>query len=304
MNDLQVKAEQIRKKLEIVLATGYKEMNVSELEIAGSGVQNVVFRGNSEHGPLAFRVPWHKEVSNINEKTFSSRLSLQKEANLSTYCIKNGIPVPGILGLHFGEELDFLISEFVAADSVPISPRKIGLTVKNLHNMPVHDLDFPNESEETLEKHIAKRLVSRMGAFNRITSSDYKLPISNDIEQILEPGSNVKRLLHMDVRPVNLIGQKGEVKAIVDWDNALIGHPLLDLMRIAETNEISWAEFIEGYGDSEISHSLPPIVVRLYRLDTAVMLANLFISQLKIQEKGRYYKKRVEVLMKEINNLL
>jgi len=108
----------------------------------------------------------------------------------------------------------------------------------------------------------------------------------------------------MDIRPVNLIGYKGEVKAIVDWDNALIGHPLLDLMRILETNEINWEEFKEGYGNKVIFDSLPPIVRSFYQLDTAVMLANLFIDRLKIAEKELHYKERVKTISSEIRKAL
>ena len=104
----------------------------------------------------------------------------------------------------------------------------------------------------------------------------------------------------MDIRPANLIGYNGEVKAIVDWDNALIGHPLLELMRIAETNEISWDEFKDGYKNDSIFNVTPHIVSLFYRLDTAVMLANLFIAHLKIKDKGVFYKERVKALHQEI----
>ena len=108
----------------------------------------------------------------------------------------------------------------------------------------------------------------------------------------------------MDIRPANLIGYNGEVKALVDWDNALIGHPLLELMRIAETNEIDWYEFKDGYKNKDIFESIPPIVSLFYQLDTAVMLANLFIAQLKIEDKGIFYKERVKTLHNEIHRYL
>lgn len=103
----------------------------------------------------------------------------------------------------------------------------------------------------------------------------------------------------MDIRPANLIGYNGEVKAIVDWDNALIGHPLLELMRIAETNEISWDEFKDGYKNDSIFNVTPHIVSLFYRLDTAVMLANLFIAHLKIKDKGVFYKERLKRFIKK-----
>ncbi len=42
------------------------------------------------------------------------------------------------------------------------------------------------------------------------------------------------------------------------------------------------------------------LLVYFYRLDTAVMLANLFIAHLKIKDKGVFYKERVKALHHEI----
>ena len=67
-----------------------------------------------------------REVENINEDLFNSRISLKKEAELSKYCHSKGISVPKIHGLHLSVELDFLISDCVYTDHMPISAHKIG----------------------------------------------------------------------------------------------------------------------------------------------------------------------------------
>jgi len=296
----QSKAEELKEKLYIILADTYPHLAVKHLDIIGNGVQNVVFRGDSEKGPLAFRVPWEREVNNLNDGVFSSRISLQKEATLSNFCFSKGLSVPEIHGLHLSTELDFLISNYVATDSTPVSACKIGEIIRKLHNISIQDLPYQNENEESCSKLLAKRLVTRIEAFNRIANYNIQLPNETEIEQILKEGDSLKRLLHMDIRPVNLIGYNGEIKAIVDWDNALIGHPLLDLMRILETNELNWEEFKEGYGNKDIFKSLSPIVRSFYQLDTAVMLANLFIDRLKIPEKELHYKERVKKICREI----
>ncbi|MBE7105228.1 aminoglycoside phosphotransferase family protein [Bacillus cereus] len=295
-----LKAEELRGKLTTILSQEYKELAVQDLKVIGTGVQNIVFRGDSEKGPLAFRVPWEREVENINEDVFNSRISLQKEAELSKFCNSKGIPVPRIHGLHLSTDLDFLISDYVATDHMPISAYKIGELVNKLHSMPIEDLNYEQNIREPISKHIAERIVKRVEGFNTITNCSVKLPDAQSIEHILSRTDHIKSLLHMDIRPANLIGYNGEVKAIVDWDNALIGHPLLELMRIAETNEVNWEDFKDGYKNDSIFNATPHIVSLFYRLDTAVMLANLFIAQLKIEDKGVFYKERVKALYNEI----
>ncbi|MED0981676.1 phosphotransferase [Bacillus paramycoides] len=296
----RLKAEELRGKLTTILSQEYKDLAVQDLKVIGTGVQNIVFRGDSEKGPLAFRVPWEREVENINEDLFNSRLSLQKEAELSKLGNSKGIPVPRIHGLHLSKELDFLISDYVATDHMPISAYKIGELVNKLHSMSIEGLHYEQNIREPISKRIAERIVKRVEGFNTITNCNIKLPDAQIIEQILSTADHTKSLLHMDIRPANLIGYNGEVKAIVDWDNALIGHPLLELMRIAETNEVSWEEFKAGYKNDNIFNATPHIVSLFYRLDTAVMLANLFIAHLKIEDKGVFYKERVKTLYNEI----
>ncbi|AHA06572.1 aminoglycoside phosphotransferase [Bacillus toyonensis] len=296
----RLKAEELRESLTTILSQEYKELAVQDLKVIGTGVQNIVFRGDSGKGPLAFRVPWEREVENINEDLFNSRISLQKEAELSKYCHSKSIPVPSIHRLHLSTELDFLISDYVATDHMPISAYEIGKLVSKLHSMPIEGLHYEQNIKEPISKYIAERIVKRVEGFNTITNCGIKLPDAQTIEHILSTANHVKCLLHMDIRPANLIGYNGEVKAIVDWDNALIGHPLLELMRIAETNEVSWDEFKDGYKNDSIFNATPHIVNLFYRLDTAVMLANLFIADLKIKDKGVFYKERVKALYNEI----
>lgn len=286
----------LQQQLQTVLNEKYSELAVKKLEVAGSGVQNVVFRGDSAKGPLAFRVPWERQVNNINDDSFSSRISLQKEAKLAQFCSANNIPVPKVHTLYLSDELDFLISDFVPSNDVTISAHAIGELTSRLHHISTKEL----HDERPTSKLLAKRIVERTTAFNSITHSQIQLPTAQEIECILKEGDSLKSLLHMDIRPVNLIGYNGEIQAIVDWDNSLIGHPLLELMRIKEVNEIDWDELKEGYTHKQIFSALPSIITLFYQLDTAVMLANLFIHRLHIEDKGAHYKQRVETISKKI----
>ena len=100
------KAEGLREKLATILSQDYKELAVQDLKVIGTGVQNIVFEEIQKRGLWHFECRG-KEVENINEDLFNSRISLKKEAELSKYCHSKGISVPKIHGLHLSVELDF-----------------------------------------------------------------------------------------------------------------------------------------------------------------------------------------------------
>ena len=90
-------------------------------------------------------------------------------------------------------------------------------------------------------------------------------------------------LLHLDIRPSNLICIGGRVQALIDWSNALIGDPRLELARLSEyaqveENETDEAAFRAGYREAGSGIAEETAADVLYRLDAAVMLALVFLS--------------------------
>ncbi len=89
------------------------------------------------------------------------------------------------------------------------------------------------------------------------------------------------RLVHLDVRASNLRCGGGAVRALLDWSNALIGDPLLEIGRLAEyalvpENGLDFDAIANGYG---IPVPADSAAFWVYRLDTAVMLALVFHSE-------------------------
>jgi aminoglycoside phosphotransferase (APT) family kinase protein len=87
-------------------------------------------------------------------------------------------------------------------------------------------------------------------------------------------------LVHLDVRASNLRCTGGAVRGVLDWSNALIGDPALELGRLAEyallpENGLDYAAVLAGYGEPVPVDSA---AFWIYRLDAAVMLALLFSS--------------------------
>ncbi|MFD1735458.1 phosphotransferase family protein [Bacillus salitolerans] len=292
-------AEELEKKLIQVINKSYHEWDTNTLCLAGYGVENAVFKiENMEKRLFAIRVPWNKRVLNDNEGEFDSRIQLQKEAEIASHCFKYGLPVPEVIHLHLDEDIDFLVSHFIRGDQNPTSSYEIGLLTSKLHQLPINKLRTIDSRK--MSKILSERITNRFEVFKRITSVPIEFISQKELETILQHDDDQTCLLHMDIRPANLISENGQIKAIVDWNNALIGNPVLDVMRTVETNEVDETEFLKGYGKDEMIDITPRIIRLIYRLDTAVMLAVLFLSYLQDKEKGEYYTTRVQSLCKSI----
>jgi len=80
--------------------------------------------------------------------------------------------------------------------------------------------------------------------------------------------------------------------ALLDWSNALIGDPALDLARAAEYGSLT-AAALTAYGNCG-AFSMAPATPRqiVYRLDTAVMLSHVFLNGAPDQGQARHYIQR------------
>ncbi len=99
-------------------------------------------------------------------------------------------------------------------------------------------------------------------------------------------------LLHMDLRPANILVRSGRPAALLDWSNALVGEAALDLARAAEYGSLT-AAALAAYGNQR-AFSMTPRTPRqiVYRLDTAVMLSHVFINGAPNEGKARHYIQR------------
>ncbi|WP_051348449.1 phosphotransferase family protein [Peribacillus kribbensis] len=268
---------------------------MEELRLAGNGVDNAVFfLQEGERGKLAVRVP------SVDKSREEWRWSLQKEHDLNVFCSSLGLPVPRVHLLHFGEELDFLVTEFIEGDGVPVPDTEIGAFAGRIHELQVDGLVISNQGNERMESYLARRIERRMAALKNLFPEDGFLLEKDKLQEVLSLNRSPHCLLHMDIRPVNLIGREGKAAAIFDWDNALIGPAALDIMRVLELGELDVGEFLRGYPNRDVLTGTPREVLALYRLDTALLMTDLFLYVLKDQAKGEFYAERVRLLRKEI----
>jgi aminoglycoside phosphotransferase (APT) family kinase protein len=155
------------------------------------------------------------------------------------------------------------------------------------------------ESRDDADEVLAERIVDRLKNLAAVTELGVEFP---DIRGVLaaDRGDGLpRRLLHMDLRPDNILVRAGRPVAVLDWSNALIGDPALDLARAAEYGSLTPAA-LAAYGDPSRFTMSPPTALSprqaVYRLDTAVMLSHVFLDGAPDQAKARHYIERTKSL--------
>ncbi|UCH94938.1 MAG: aminoglycoside phosphotransferase family protein, partial [Candidatus Aminicenantes bacterium] len=224
-----------------------------------------------------------------------------QEAKISIYLGKFGLPLPLIHCLCINDnEIDFLISQFIDSDNSPPDGYLLGQLMKEIHNKPVPQLKPVLQGDEPLNRTLSERIVRRLRVVANLAAIDIEIPTLEAIQALLDR-YEVKRysLLHMDARPENLLTQKGSIVGIVDWANALIADRGLELARIAEYGYLT-PEFLSGYGQENCFSHLPKEVELIYRLDTAVMLGVVFLSEAPDPENAKVQLKRIIELGDEL----
>ena len=120
---------------------------------------------------------------------------------------------------------------------------------------------------------------------------ELRLPDFESVRLILAQSNCKPTLLHMDARPENLLTWKGNIRSIIDWSNALVGSAALDQARIGEYGYLS-SEMLSGYGLGG-NTEVPPIEETIYRIDAAVMLSVVFLSEAPDAERAAVQVARV-----------
>ncbi len=287
--------KELQQSLVHLLQNQYSNWKAMSVELAGSGLEMCVFRVETKaHGILAIRVPWERFSSNDNDMDVDARWLLEKEQLLSSLMYEHGLLVPKPIALHFGDDLDFLATEYVKNDSGDIDGEELGRLIRQVHEVPVPDPHPRIWQGVPLNEHISDRLIRRSQVVERLTGEKFLLPGEQEIMEVLQQGGSSESVIHMDIRPSNILTYDGKVVGLIDWSNSMFGHAALEIARIAEYGHLS-DEFLKGYGLNPFEHISKRLEL-LYRLDTATMLAVVFLSEAPDPELARQQIDRLKEL--------
>jgi aminoglycoside phosphotransferase (APT) family kinase protein len=289
-------------QLSVILRDRYGHLGITGLREIGHGLETRVYRGESAAlGPVAIRVPHTRWLNSGNEDQVDTRPLLRQDFELSRHLRAHGLPVPEVFLLHAsGTGPDFTIAQYVESDDSELADREFGRLIRAIHEIPVPELDLVcMESHDDADHLLAERIGDRLKNLTAATDLGAGFP---DIRAVLAADRDAglpRRLLHMDLRRENILVRSGRPAAILDWSNALIGDPALDLARAAEYGSLTPAA-LAGYGDPGLFTmaplgSLSPRQA-VYRLDTTVMLSHVFLDDAPDEAKARHYVERTKNL--------
>jgi aminoglycoside phosphotransferase (APT) family kinase protein len=281
----------------------YGELGITDFQYIGEGMDAKVYRAHSpELGPVAIKMPHDRWISSGNEPRLDTRVILRKEFRLSRHLQAHGLQAPEAFFMHTDDEgVDFIVSQFVESDNSELLDSEFGHLIRAIHDLPAPSIELSaSEPSADADEILTERIERRLKMLASIVGVAIPTP---DIGSALSAwrGDDVPGcLLHMDLRPENILVRNGHPVAILDWSNALVGEAALDLSRAAEYGSLS-AAALAAYGKSE-AFSMTPRTPReiIYRLDTAVMLAHVFLQGAPDEVKAQHYIQRTESLCRSL----
>ncbi len=278
----------------------------TQLRPAGSGVEFQVFAAEASDGAaVVLRTPVQGRFQfDPNDGHVDTRSLLRWEYVVTRHLGGLGFPVATPHELCLGEA-DVLVSEFLPDDGRGADQVALGALLRKLHHAPLPPMAPVAAHGLPPAQLLAQRMAERFAALARY---GVNVPPGPPVEQVIEvlAARPAGRLLHLDVRASNLLSADGHVLGVLDWSNALVGDPAMELGRLAEyalvpDNGVDYEQVLAGYGE-ELDLDSPAFWI--YRLDTAVMLALLFSSNAAHTSLGPQAVNRLQAVHERVRRAL
>jgi aminoglycoside phosphotransferase (APT) family kinase protein len=252
------------------------DWETSYIQPFATGLEFAVFAASWEDRPVAVKAPWSRHIANANDSDQDARDLIRQEAELLKFARSLGVPAPEVVMLHLDGAVDLLVTTLIPNDGSQPSGKQLAATLADVHAAPAPIVPLVGQ-HGTFSETIAERIVRRVRVAERLSGARLGLPPEAELAAIIGSGDHSSSLLHLDVRRANILTNRGQITGLIDWTNALVGDPALELARIAEYQSAP-PGFFEDYARRR---PIATTGVRelIYRLDTAVMLALVFLSE-------------------------
>lgn len=286
--------------LKEVIGSLEKQLGITDIHKAGNGLEFFILRGKLAGKLIAIKVPRDRIFSNVNDAHIKSRTLLDQEFALMRHLEAQGISqIPTLISGLDAAGFGALVMSYVPSDDSKPDEYKLGQLLAHIHSIAQPELSLSAQEGEEIPELIPHRLERRWKELKSFIQDLPELPTFEILQATLENIRESKQLLHMDFREANLRTEQGNILAVVDWSNALIGHPALELARAAETGETG-PKFLEGYTSIKEPPTVDKIIETIFKLDTATMLALVFLSEAPDPKRAPILIARVKELLAEL----
>ncbi|WP_170006019.1 phosphotransferase family protein [Bacillus fonticola] len=289
------------------LTKSFEELGIQieSLRNLNEGLESTILIGYSleEKKEVAIKIPKEIIFNNDNDQNFSAMSLYTQEYRLLRLLKQMSFPVPEVYHFDSSNKVPFIIMELLKDVSTPTKEDfvSIGRLTRTLHSYKAPELNLVAMERFTdINELILHRLYKRFNIIADFGYSEGTLPPISLMSSSINHIEGEKCLLHMDIRPQNILKKTDNDFLFTDWSNALIGYPALEIARLQEYGEF-FCEFMEGYGELTKIDKLPMLI---YRLDTAIMLSVVFLSEEPNPIMANTQLKRVSSILKEIKKEL
>lgn len=280
-------------------------IKIESLENFNEGLESTILKAYSikKKRDVAIKIPKEIIFNNDNDQNFSAMSLYTQEYQLLSYLKNMSFPVPEIFHFESSNNIPFIIMELLTdiSKSTEKDFYSIGQLTRTLHSFKAPEINLvAMEGFANINELIIYRLYKRFDILTHFGFSENSLPPISLLSSSINHLEDEKSLLHMDVRPQNILKRYDSNFLFTDWSNALIGYPVLEIARLQEYGEC-FHEFMEGYGEMPKVEKLSMLV---YQLDTAIMLSVVFLSEEPDPIRADIQLKRVSSILKEIKREL
>ena len=257
-----------------------RPLAVSDLGFVARGEVFTVFRGTLEGGTaIGVRIVPEHWLAGMPDDEYAAIPPadiIRQEALLSTHCRAHDIPAPRIFGrsLHSDDAtpgLDLVVYEWLEDDGTWAAPAAIGDLLARIHALNPPAFEPVRQRGLSFEQAVTRRTRDGLGELQRRTGMSFAIPDSETLRVYLGWPDRKTSLLHMGLKPGNLMSAGGQITGIMGWCEALIGPPTFELLSLDERGLLG-DSFLGGYSGYDMFHA-PDAVETAFRLATAVRIA-------------------------------
>ena len=174
-------------------------------------------------------------------RVFDERRSYQAyfEGTVQNALADQGYPVPAVYFTCMDENVlgnTFIIMDYIEGETLDKLNMPIDqlITILGKTHAQLHRLDPKPVIEKITKSGVNNRFISYEGRLERLlTSVNMNYPwLKNVLEWLYEnrpDNPDVLSICHGDFHPMNILSKSGEIQAVLDWSNFLIGDPAMDV---------------------------------------------------------------------------